>query len=205
MNIDLHCHSKFSHDNYLEPEVLIEEAIRKKLNGVCFTEHYSLNASLPVEKITLPEGFYVFRGLEISTDRGHILVYGLKDDLWNVWARNNYLDCIQVMKKVHSLGGICVPAHPFRGWESLGEDVLRIEGFDAIETCNGLDKKEENERAVRVAQLKDLPSIGGSDCHNSVQVGRAYTAFRNPVHTIEDMIREVKLGNCKGIMHPDRS
>ena len=70
MRIDLHCHSKYSHDNYLEPEELIEQAIKMNLNGVCFTEHHSLTASLPVEKIMIPQGFYVFRGLEISTDGG---------------------------------------------------------------------------------------------------------------------------------------
>ena len=80
MRIDLHCHSKFSHDSYFEPEVLIQEAIRKKLDGVCFTEHYSIKVSLPVEKIKVPDRFCVFRGLEISTNRGHLLVYGLKND-----------------------------------------------------------------------------------------------------------------------------
>jgi predicted metal-dependent phosphoesterase TrpH len=65
MKIDLHCHSKFSHDNYLNPEDLIHEAVRKGLNGVCFTEHYSIAASLPVEKIHIPGEFYVFRGLAI--------------------------------------------------------------------------------------------------------------------------------------------
>ncbi|MEE9496429.1 MAG: PHP domain-containing protein [Desulfobacterales bacterium] len=76
MKIDLHCHSKFSHDNYLNPEDLIHEAVRKGLNGVCFTEHYSIAASLPVEKIHIPGEFYVFRGLEISTENigGAILV-----------------------------------------------------------------------------------------------------------------------------------
>ncbi len=138
MRIDLHCHSKYSHDSYLEPEELIEQAINMNLDGVCFTEHHSLTASLPVEKIQIPEEFYIFRGLEISTGGGHLLVYGVKDDSWNIWSRNSYLDVSRVLENVHGLGGICVPAHPFRGWDSFGEDVLRIEGFDAIETHNGL-------------------------------------------------------------------
>jgi len=39
MKIDLHCHSKYSQDNYLEPEEVIEQAIKMNLDGVCFTEH----------------------------------------------------------------------------------------------------------------------------------------------------------------------
>ncbi len=120
MKIDLHCHSKYSYDNYLEPEELIQQAIKRHLEGVCFTEHHSMMVSSPVEKMSVPEGFYLFRGLEISTDRGHLLVYGLKDDAWNKWSRNNYLDASAVVDIVHDFGGICVPAHPFRCWDSLG-------------------------------------------------------------------------------------
>jgi predicted metal-dependent phosphoesterase TrpH len=80
MRIDLHCHSSYSHDNYLEPEALIEQSIKVNLNGVCFTEHNSLAASRPVERITVPAYFSVFGGIETSTDRGHILLYGSRDD-----------------------------------------------------------------------------------------------------------------------------
>jgi histidinol phosphatase-like PHP family hydrolase len=42
MKIDLHCHSKYSGDNHLEPEDVIEEAIKLNLDGVCFAEHYTM-------------------------------------------------------------------------------------------------------------------------------------------------------------------
>ncbi len=199
MRIDLHCHSKYSHDSYLEPEELIEQAIKMNLDGVCFTEHHSLTASLPVEKIQIPEEFYIFRGLEISTDGGHLLVYGVKDDSWNIWSGNSYLDVSRMLENVHGLGGICVPAHPFRGWDSFGEDVLRIEGFDAIETHNGLNFEDENRKAIHATRIKNLPSIGGSDCHNKEQVGRTFTEFKNPVHTMDELIEEIKKGNCRGM------
>jgi predicted metal-dependent phosphoesterase TrpH len=199
MKIDLHCHSKYSYDNYLEPEELIQQAIKRHLDGVCFTEHHSMTLSSPVEKMSVPEGFYLFRGLEISTDQGHLLVYGLKDDAWNKWSRNNYLDASAVVDIVHSFGGICVPAHPYRGWDSLGEDIMSIDGFDALETHNGLNSNRENQKAIQAAQLRDLPSIGGSDCHNKEQVGMAYTEFKNPVRNIDELIEEIKKGNCKGV------
>ncbi len=198
MKIDLHCHSKYSHDTYFEPETLIEQAIKMNLDGVCFTEHYSVKASFPVEKIKVPKGFYIFRGIEISTDSGHMLAYGLKDDSWNIWSRNNHLNVIDIIKSVHDHEGICVPAHPFRGWESLGEEIFIINGFDAIETHNGRNIEEENQKAIQAARQKKLPSIGGSDCHHMEEVGKAFTVFNNPVHTIDDLIEEIKKGNCKG-------
>jgi hypothetical protein len=199
MRIDLHCHSKYSADNFLEPEELIEQAIKINLDGVCFTEHHSMIPLWPLERIRIPEGFYVFRGVEISTDHGHLLVYGLKDDSWNIWSSHTYLNASQVIENVHRLGGICVPAHPFRGWDSFGEKVLKIDGIDAIETHNGIDLENMNQKAIHVASLRNLPSIGGSDCHSKEQVGRAFTEFKNPVVTMEELIEEIKKGNCKGV------
>jgi len=199
MRIDLHCHSKYSADNFLEPEELIEQAIKRNLDGVCLTEHHSMIPLWPLERIRIPEGFYVFRGVEISTDHGHLLVYGLKDDSWNIWSSHTYLNASQVIENVHRLGGICVPAHPFRGWDSFGENVLKIDGIDAIETHNGIDLENMSERATQAARLRNLSSIGGSDCHQKEQVGRAFTEFKNPVHTIDELIEEIKKGNCKGM------
>jgi predicted metal-dependent phosphoesterase TrpH len=156
-------------------------------------------ASQPVQGIKVPAGFYVFRGLEISTDRGHLLVYGLKDDSWNIWSRNNYLDVFKVLEKVHALGGICVPAHPFREWDSFGENVMKFDTFDALETHNGLNRESENQRAIQVARKKNLPSIGGSDCHNRAQVGAAFTVFENSAHTMDELVQEIKKGNCRGM------
>jgi predicted metal-dependent phosphoesterase TrpH len=200
MRIDLHCHSKYSEDNSLEPEELIEQAIKIGLDGVCFTEHHSIISLWPLERIKIPEGFYVFRGVEISTDRGHLLVYGVKDDSWNIWTSHNYLNTIQVIENVHRLGAICVPAHPFRGWDSFGEEVFKMDGLDAIETHNGLNMGEMNQKAIDAARLRNFPSIGGSDCHKKEQVGRAITEFKNPVQTIEELIEEIKKGNCKGMI-----
>ena len=199
MRIDLHCHTKYSGDNYLEPEELIEQAIKMNLEGVCFTEHHSIIPLWPLEKIRIPEGFYVFRGVEISTDRGHLLAYGLEDDSWNIWSSDTYLNASQVIENVHRLGGICVPAHPFRGWDSFGENVFKIADIDAVETHNGLDLENNNQKAIHIARLRNLPSIEGSDCHQKAQVGRAFTEFKNSVHTIDQLIEEIKKGNCKGM------
>jgi len=199
MRIDLHCHSKYSHDNYLEPEELIEQAIKMNLEGVCFTEHAYLLDSWAIERIKVPEGFYIFRGVELSTNHGHLLVYGLKEDSWDPWYSHNYLDLFRILEKVHSHGGICVPAHPFRGWDSFGENVFKVDGIDAIETHNGLDIRERNQKAIHTANIRNLPSIGGSDCHMKDQVGRAFTEFKNHIHTIDELIEEVKKGNCKGM------
>ena len=198
MKIDLHCHTKYSCDNDLEPQELIAQAIRVGLDGICITEHFSVEASRPVENVAVPEGFLVFRGVEISTDMGHLLAYGINNDAWNVWNADLYLNAREVIDRIHGLGGICVPSHPFRGWDSFGTMVLEIDGLDAIETHNGANTMEMNVQAMSCARMRNLPSVGGSDSHRKEQVGRAYTVFSNPIKTIADLVSEIKNGNCRG-------
>jgi len=199
MRIDLHCHSTYSYDNYLDPFRVIARARELNLDGVCFTEHLSYGVSSFVEEIDAPDRFLVLRGVEISTDRGHLLVYGVKDDSWNTWQKAFYLDIFEVMRNVHAAGGLCVPAHPFRGWDALGAEVFAIKGFDAIETHNGAGTNRENQRALDAADVLGLPSIGGSDCHRIDHVGKAFTEFRVPVHSIEEIIEAIKAGDCRGV------
>ena len=67
MRIDLHCHTKYSHDNYFEPQKLIEQAIKMNLDGVCIAERFSTIHLWAIEILDIPPGFHVFTGVEIST------------------------------------------------------------------------------------------------------------------------------------------
>src|SRR3989339_342307 len=136
MKIDLHCHTKYSLDNVFDPVQLILEAYEKGLDGVCITDHFSVEASMPVDKIKKPEGFLVFRGVEISTTLGHMLVFGIRDDAWNIWDRDFYLDTCSVVASVRSKGGICVPSHPYRPVESMADLAFDRTLFDAVEAVN---------------------------------------------------------------------
>ncbi len=197
MKIDLHCHTKYSLDNDFEPEQLILEAVQKGLDGICITDHFSVEASKSIDEIKIPEGFKVFRGVEISTTLGHMLAYGLTDDAWNIWGRIFQLDTRQVVVSVRRSGGICVPAHPFRPVESMADFAFDPSLFDAVEAMNGGNLPEWNEKADKKAGVIHIPRIGGSDCHGPGKVGRAYTVFDNPVETLADLIEEIRHGRCR--------
>jgi hypothetical protein len=197
MKIDLHCHTKYSLANVFDPAQLIREAYEKGLDGVCITDHFSVEASRPVDKIKKPEGFLVFRGVEISTTLGHMLAFGLRDDAWNIWGRDFYLDTREVVASVRSKGGICVPSHPYRPVESMADLAFDRSLFDAVEAVNGGNLPEWNERAAEKAGIIGMPCIGGSDCHGPGKVGRAYTVFDNPVATLADLVEEIRQGRCR--------
>jgi hypothetical protein len=66
MKIDLHPHSRYSNDNLLDPQTVIGQAIHRKLDGVCFTEHHSYEASRAIEELVLPAGFCVLEGFDAA-------------------------------------------------------------------------------------------------------------------------------------------
>lgn len=204
MWIDTHCHTKYSYDNWLEPLALIRRARELGLDGVVITEHYSYEASAPVEAIARDEGMLLLRGVEIATDKGHLLAYGIEDDSWNIWGRDNWLSLPAVIERILELGGICVPAHPFRemGACSLLEDLLDVTGIAAVETHNGNNGEADNELAIRAAGHMALPGLGGSDCHKVAAVGRCATEFFQPVTDMASFMAAVRAGACRGSYYP---
>jgi predicted metal-dependent phosphoesterase TrpH len=204
MWIDTHCHTKYSYDNWLEPLALIRRAKALGLDGVVITEHYSYEASAPVEAIARDEDFLLLRGVEIATERGHLLAYGIEDDLWNIWGRDNWLPMAAVIERILDLGGICVPAHPFRevGVCCLLEGLLDVVGIAAVETHNGNNQAADNDLAIRAAEHMALPSLGGSDCHKVVAVGRCATEFLQPVSDMASFIAAIRAGACRGGYYP---
>src|SRR5208283_3691088 len=81
-NIDIHVHSRNSGDSDADPEELILRAINNGLHGIAFTEHYSFEASEPVEILRerYEHEIMVFRGVEFSAAEGHCLVFGVNTD-----------------------------------------------------------------------------------------------------------------------------
>jgi predicted metal-dependent phosphoesterase TrpH len=205
MWIDTHCHTKHSYDNWLEPLDLIRRAKALGLDGAVITEHYSYEASAPVEQVGRDEGFLILRGVEIATDKGHLLAYGVEDDGWNIWGRDSYLPLEEVIERINDLGGICAPAHPFRhvGLASLMEGLLELKDIVAVESHNGVNVESDNELAMQAAAALELPTLGGSDCHKTVAVGRCATDFSQPVHDMASFIAAVKAGACRGAYYPN--
>lgn len=204
MWIDTHCHTRFSYDNWLEPLDLVRRAKALGLDGVCITEHHSYEASESVEQIGRDEGLMVLRGVEIATDRGHLLAYGVTDDGWNVWGRDNYLPLPAVIERINALGGVCVPAHPFReiGLSSLCEGLLELSGIAGVETHNGGNSPHDNALAQQATSHLRLPSLGGSDCHKVDAVGRCATEFTQPVVDMAGFIAAIRRGACRGAHYP---
>ena len=109
-----------------------------------------------------------------------------------------------MIERINLLGGICVPAHPYRavGLASLLEGLLDVEGIAGVESHNGNNTDEDNDLAQRAAELMGLPTLGGSDCHKTAAVGRCVTEFSTVVTCMADFIAAVRRGQCSGHYFP---
>lgn len=200
--IDLHVHSKYSGDSNAEPEDLIIHAIESGLQGICFTEHYSYEASGPVERLRekYADSIRIFRGVEFSAGEGHCLVFGVNTDR----LVGKYMPMQDLIRVVNGSGGVVIPSHPYRRGQGMGDLVLRLEGLCAIEGYNGFNMPAYNATAVDMAKAMRLPYTGGSDAHEPKEAGLCYTEFDDEV-TYDNFIELLKKGNYRGIDNRKRS
>ncbi len=194
--IDLHVHSKFSGDTDSEPEESVRHAIQSNLCGIAFTEHYSYEVSEYAEKLReqYEDRIKVFRGVEFSSADGHCLVFGVNTDRLSI--KNAPVD--EVVQKVNEKGGVVIPTHPFRGNNSMGERIMQVKDFCALEGCNGYSHHSQNKKAIKAADELNLPYTGGSDAHEPREVGSCYTEFASEV-THDNLIEMLKAGNYIGV------
>jgi len=199
MIIDMHVHTVASGDSLIAAEDLIEHALDLGLDAICVTEHDSYQASAVVEEFAEGTSLKVFRGAEIPTDAGHMLVYGITNDDWKDYLQQHKGNAQRLIDYVRAVDGVVVPAHPFDPAKpGVRDAVPTLAGVFAIECFNGQAEAADNQRAQVLAQRLDLKMIGGSDAHSLFELGRCITEFDNNIATSADLVTELKAGRFKG-------
>jgi len=188
MLIDLHCHTRvYSPCSALTPDALVRAARARGLDAVCLTEHDVLWPLEDARRLAESLEFVVLRGMEVTTERGHVLVYGV--------ARHD--PAMATLAELHRIvrgeGGVMFLAHPGRGYAAPPPaDVLAL--FDSVETQNGTEGALQNANAAQLAATLPLPGIGGSDCHSAREVAVCATEFRAEVRDEGGFVAALRSG-----------
>lgn len=210
MIIDIHTHTyPGSDDSFLTPEQLVAEAKRLGLDGVCITEHDNFWTAEDIYALSRTFDFPIFPGCEVTTEDGHLLVYGLRKYIFGM-HRSSF-----VKRLVDEAGGAIVVAHPYRrtfrpdesetpeGYDRMLDRACRNDAFslsDAVEVLNGRGSERENEFSHRIADRLGMQGTGASDAHRLGDLGTFATEFERPVRTLEDFISELRAGRFRSVV-----
>ncbi len=202
--VDIHLHtSRGSSDSNLAPGDLIARAAAIGIGAVCITEHDSMweLSEMP----GLVGGVRFLRGMEVTTDMGHIGVFGLQRYVGGIYKLG------ELRKVIDAEGGILIANHPFRykldprfsfinpdhepidpehPERAAGLEVFKL--VDAIEVLNGACSEEENLFALKVARMIGKAEVAGSDSHSAGSIGCVTTLLEAPVLSERGLIEQIK-------------
>lgn len=209
--VDLHLHtSRGSSDSNMSPLALVERARSINIGAVCITEHDNMWDLKETPEVARVDDVRFLRGMEVTTDMGHIGAFGLKRYIGGIYKLS------ELRKVVDAEGGILIANHPFRykldpRFSFINPDQepidpshperaakLPIFGMvDAIEVLNGACSEEENLFALRVARILGMAEVAGSDSHSTGSVGCVSTLLDGPVDDVAGLIEAIRSRRCR--------
>lgn len=207
MILDLHLHSERSDDSRAPVEAYLRILQRKReerpLDGIVLTEHRQFDLHRDFRDLEDQYGFVILNAAEVETDYGHVLVYGVNEDILGRFDFANVrLPAQEVISEVWRLGGVALPCHPGRpnvGLCAHYESRPVLDGVVAVEAINGGSKKGEDARVAELMRSYGYAGYGGSDAHLVSFVGICATEFDAEIRTIDDLVRELRAGRCRAV------
>jgi predicted metal-dependent phosphoesterase TrpH len=212
MILDLHSHTDKSEDSRAPLETYLKWLSRKRdtlpIDGIVLTEHRQWDPNLDYRPLEDEYDILLLRGAEVETDYGHILVYGVNDEMTRRFDFSNVrLSAQEVIFEVSRLGGVAAPCHPGRPTIGLCEHYEAkgpLEGVTTVEALNGGSRRGENERVQEVITEHGYKSFGGSDAHLVSLIGICATEFDAEIRSIEDLVRELQHGQYRPVDFRER-
>lgn len=203
MIVDMHTHSEASEDSRAPVEAYLKWLQRKRdilpIDAIVLTEHRQWNPDADYRDLEDKYGILLLRGSEVETDYGHVLVYGVNNDIArHLDFANVHMSAQQVIDDVQRMGGIAAPCHPGRPTIGLCEHYESkppLEGVIAVEAINGGSRRGENERVQALLERYDYRGFGGSDSHLVSFVGICATQFDADLRSNEDLVAALR-GNA---------
>ena len=197
MYIDMHCHSVSSDDSRATVEGYLKwiQVLRKRgysLDAIVLTEHRKFDREADYSRLGEQYGVLVLKGSELDTAWGHILVYGVTDELLEAVDFSDIrMDAMELVHQARAHGAVAIPAHPGRVRIGLCEYIgqgAAVDGVGIVEIINGGSRKGENERASELAQARGYRGIAGSDAHLVSNIGMGVTSFPGRIDNERDLV-----------------
>jgi len=185
LKIDLHVHTRYSHDSTITLDEIVAYSKKRGLDGVAITDHDVVGGALRLAQKA--KELVVIPGVEVTTSHGHVLALNVTEPV------PRELSPFETIQIIHEAGGIAVAAHPTVFYKGLRGHVNS--NFDAVEVVNAsafpffLSTYLSHKLAVRL----DLPQTAGSDAHYASEIGFAYTVV-DADPEVDEIVHAIKKG-----------
>ncbi|OLB88846.1 MAG: hypothetical protein AUI15_27175 [Actinobacteria bacterium 13_2_20CM_2_66_6] len=168
MRIDLHLHSRYSHDSDTSLEALVERCRECGLDRIALTDHNTVEGALKLAAMA-PELTIV--GEEAKTREGEVIGLFIKRRI------PPYLRPEEAMDLVHEMGGLTYLPHPLdrnRSHFTPDRIVELAPHVDIVETYNPWCEPAANRAAAELAADLGKVTATGSDSHGLRELGRSW-------------------------------
>lgn len=192
MLMDLHMHERrFSPDSFISLEEIVRRAREMGLDGICITDHDSMGLEDYATEYAKKQNYPIIVGVEYLSLDGDITAFGINTFPSERIPAQEFIDM------VHSQGGVCISAHPFRNNNRGLEHKLGIvKGLDGIEAFNASTSPEANGEALEYCRMLGIQPVGVSDCHVYEKIGQFATWLPDGIETVEDFVAAFKQSLC---------
>lgn len=168
MRVDLHLHSRYSHDSSTSLDALIARCRECGLERIALTDHNTAEGALELARIA-PELAIV--GEEVKTREGELIGLFITSTI-PPWLRPE-----EAMDLVHEMGGLTYLPHPLDRNRSHYRPERIVElapRVDIIETYNPWCDANANRAAAQLAADLGKVTATGSDSHGIEELGRSW-------------------------------
>jgi len=183
VRVDLHLHSRYSHDSRTTLDELIERSRESSLDCIALTDHNTVEGALELARIA-PQLAIV--GEEVKTREGEVI------GLFITRRLPPYLRPEEVMDLVHEMGGLTYMPHPFdrnRSHFRAERMVELADRIDIIEVYNPWCERAANVAAARLAEDLGKVTATGSDAHSTHELGRTWMEMDDYVDVADFLVK----------------
>lgn len=192
MKFDIHIHTRFSPCSNQGITEIIEQAGHVGLDGICITDHNTMEAVNYIHEGLQENGLCVICGIEYDTSQGDFLVF--LPDQCEICDSNIRFNAEKLLYYVYKQGGVAVAAHPFRKDRSVPEYLVREGKCSIVEAINGRNSDYENSLVNGWMDKYRLRACGGSDAHDLYEIGSVYTEFDTSITSRDEFIIALRNG-----------
>ena len=211
LKVETHCHNVFSnYKNYrsrlpFDCGVTIEEQLEnahlQKIDVMFVTNHNTLDGYSQILEYKQNHAKYqnirIHPAEEITiNNRGHVLAYGIKNEIRPGMTLEETLD------EIRAQNGVSCAAHPFAVSNGIREHAKKCDIIESFNS-NNIDIFS-NLIAERFAKQNNLISISGSDSHVKSTIGRSINTVQSETN-IDSILENLIKGKFKiGILNYTR-